>query len=157
MAFVKHRPVRKTPDVVHAHRVAEGGLFAAAFHYFFDFEFAFGRHFGDVEKFDVKHQRCVSRNGADAGFAVPHFGRNRERTLAAHLHAEEPLVPTADHHAGAHREFERLLTGHARIKHRTVRETPRIVHADFVARLHLGAVTDRRVHDLQFCHFSKIL
>ena len=94
---------------MHAHGLAEFCRCARTFGDFFDFKFPFGRHFHDVEQFNVKNERGIRRNRADAAFAVAHLRRNGERALAALFHADEAFVPAADHLTGTDFELKRFI------------------------------------------------
>src|SRR5678815_6064275 len=71
---------------------------------------AAGAWSADLHQLDVEHQGGAGRDHATGtARAVTHFRRDHEAALAADLHAHDAFVPAPDHHAGANREFERLV------------------------------------------------
>ena len=73
------------------------------------------RRLVDGLELDVKDERAVGRNVADALVAVAHVWRNGDGALAAHFHVLEADVPALDDLAGAQTESERLA-GRARVE-----------------------------------------
>src|SRR5438552_1481794 len=64
----------------------------------------------DLQQLDLEDEGRVGRDGArEALGAVAQVRRDRELALAAHLHAQDALVPALYDHARAEREVERLL------------------------------------------------
>src|SRR5690606_127756 len=73
-----------------------------------------------------------------ATYAVRVLGRDAYLALLAHLHPGDRVLESADHHAGADLELDRLAVP-GTVEHRPVLEPSGVMHGDGIARLRLTA------------------
>src|SRR5262245_19975618 len=90
------------------------------------------------QQLEFVHEHGVGRHhAADPLIAEPQLGRYGQLALAAHLHAQEPLVPPLDSVAGAEAEGERVLAVAAGVELGAVLEPAGILDLDDPAELGL--------------------
>src|SRR5262249_11054062 len=67
-------------------------------------------HLRHVEELDVEHQRRVRREHAPgAARTISELGGNDQRSLAAHLHSGNTLIPSRNHLTGSELELKRIV------------------------------------------------
>src|SRR5207249_3414253 len=111
----------------------------------------------DLQQLHVEHEGRVRWNRcARAPRAVAEIRRNDERARATDLHAGDPLIPPADHHAGAKPEAERLaaIEGAVELLAMAVRrlavvQPTGVMDGDVLPGLRVGARPDLGVRYLQ--------